>query len=150
MHDRLRSALYVSTGAIGLFLVYLFQDRLNIHNAFFGSGDWTLPYQGTDYLSNMSVPEFISAKVLRYLLNDLFAICVIHGLFRDKSFTRFSFLVMGFGLVVLLPLYFFLYLSAVPGYSSMISHLHRLVLNPVLMMLLIPALWHQRRSERQR
>jgi exosortase F-associated protein len=98
----------------------------------------------------MSVPEFISAKVLRYLLNDLFAICMIHGLFRDKSFTRFSFLVMGFGLVVLLPLYFFLYLSAVPGYSSMISHLHRLVLNPVLMMLLIPALWHQRRSERQR
>ena len=67
MHDRLRSALYVSTGAIGLFLVYLFQDRLNIHNAFFGSGDWTLPYQGTDYLTNMSVPEFISAKVLRYL-----------------------------------------------------------------------------------
>ena len=51
---------------------------------------------------------------------------------------------MGFGLIVLLP---FIYLSAVPGYSSMVSHLHRLVLNPVLMMLLIPALWHQRRTE---
>ena len=86
--------------------------------------------------------------MLRYLLNDLFAISIIHGLFRDKSITRFSFLVMGFGLVVLLPLYFFLYLSDVPGYNSMISHLHRLVLNPVLIMLLIPALWHQRRSER--
>ena len=86
--------------------------------------------------------------MLRYLLNDLFAISIIHGLFRDKSITRFSFLVMGFGLVVLLPLYFFLYLSDVPGYNSMISHLHCLVLNPVLMMLLIPALWHQQRSER--
>ena len=59
MYDRLRSALYVSTGAIGLFLVYLLQDQLNIHNAFIGSGDWTLPYQGTDCLINMSVPEFI-------------------------------------------------------------------------------------------
>ena len=124
MHDRLWSVLYVFAGAIGLFLVYLFQDRLNIHNAFFGSGGWTLPYQGTDYLSNMSVPEFISAKVLRYLLNDLFAICMIHGLFRDKSFTRFSFLVMGFGLIVLLPLYFSFIYRLFQDTVPMVSHLH--------------------------
>lgn len=134
---------FVGGGGIGLVLVYVFQDYLNLYNGLFGDGSWKIPYVGTDYLDHMSKAEFIVNKIFRYLLNDFFSILIIHGIFLKKSYTRFAILLMAFGLLILLPLYFYFYLASVPGFSSMISHMHRLVLNPVIMMLLIPALWYQ-------
>ncbi|MDZ7846825.1 MAG: hypothetical protein U5L96_08670 [Owenweeksia sp.] len=56
---------------------------------------------------------------------------------------------MFFGLFVLLPIYLYLYLQQPAGFSSMLSHLHRVVMNPVLMMLLIPAFAAQRRGAKK-
>jgi exosortase F-associated protein len=102
-----------------------------------------MPYIGTDYVAPELRLEFASNKFFRYLLNDLFTIVIIHGYFLKKRYTRFAFVLMVFGLVVLLPIYLYLYFSEIPGISSMVSHLHRIVLNPVIMMLLIPSLFYQ-------
>jgi exosortase F-associated protein len=144
----LQSGLWIASGSLGLLAAYLFQEHLNVYNAFFGTGSWKMPYHGTDYYKGPAI-EFIVNKSFRYVLNDAFAIALIHGIFNEARYTRFALGVFGFGMFVLLPVYFTLYLNRPEGFSSMLSHLHRLVFNPVLMMLLIPAFWNQRRRERE-
>jgi len=135
--------LFILLGATGLFFVYFFQNYLDFHSVFF-KGEWPqeLNYS-TDFVDVETFP-FVINKVGRYLLNDLFTIAIIYGLFYEKKYLRFAFMVLLFGLVFLLPTYLFIYLAKPEGFSSLISHLHRIVLNPVLMMLLIPAYFYQR------
>lgn len=134
-------------GAFGLFLVYLFQEYLNLYSLITEGTLRRLNYPA-DFI-DVNRLEFIVNKVFRYILNDLFAIALLHGLFYEKKYLRFAFYVMIFGLLVLVPLYLFIYLNQPRGFSSMLSHLHRLVMNPVLMMLLIPAFYYQRRVEKK-
>lgn len=139
--------LFIIAGALGLFLVYFFQNYLDFHSILF-KGEWP---QGLDYSSDFKdvqkVP-FIVNKVGRYLLNDLFSIAILYGLFYEKKYLHFTFVVLLFGLVFLLPSYLFIYFAKPLGFSSLLSHLHRIVLNPVLMMLLIPAFFYQRQVEK--
>lgn len=130
-------------GLAGLFLVYFFQRQLDLYG-FLTEGKIT-PLPETSSYFAVNPLAFAVNKVFRYLLNDLFAMSVIYSLFPQRKYLRFAMLVLLFGLLVLLPLYLFLYLSQPPGYSSMLSHLHRLVMNPVLMFLLIPAYYYQSR-----
>ena len=130
---------------MGLFLVYFFQDYLDFFSVLFElSAPEKLNY-GVAYIDTDSMPLMVN-KAGRYILNDLFSISLIYGIFAEKKYARFAFLVMLFGLFVLLPIYLFLYLTQPEGFSSMISHLHRVVMNPVLMMLLIPAFYFQQRT----
>ena len=132
--------LFILFGAMGLFFVYFFQHYLDFHSVFF-KGQWPqeLNYS-TDFVEVESFP-FVVNKVGRYLLNDLFTIAIIYGLFYEKKYLR---------LIFLLPTYLFIYLAKPSGFSSLLSHLHRIVLNPVLMMLLIPAYFYQRRISQEK
>jgi exosortase F-associated protein len=93
--------------------------------------------------------EGISNKILRYLVNDLAALGIIHALFGRKDYLRLGWWVMWFGLALLLPLYFVGLWLLPPGMSIALSYLHRLIMNPVLLMLLIPALYYQSLQEKQ-
>lgn len=137
---------YLSTGIIGLAAVYLFQNHLDLYSILI---EWQAPKEMAhtpDYQDVQTIP-FVFNKVFRYILNDLFAIAILYALFYKRKYLRFSFYVMLFGLVVLVPLYLIIYLQQPPGLSSMLSHLHRLVMNPVLMMILIPAFFYQEQIE---
>lgn len=142
-----QSIIYIAIGAVGLFLVYFFQEYLDFHSVLFRFA----PPQRLDYSASyvdVDVFPFVFNKAGRYVLNDLFSISLIYGIFREKKYARFAFVVMMFGMVVLLPAYLYIYLAQPAGFTSMLSHLHRVVMNPVLMMLLIPAFFAQRRSGR--
>jgi exosortase F-associated protein len=135
-------------GAGGLFLVYFFQNYLDFYSVFV---QFKAP-QPLNYTSDFVPVEsgpFIVNKVGRYILNDLFAMSLVYGLFYNRKYLRFAFWVLLFGLVVLVPAYLSLYLLAPAGFSSMLTHLHRLVMNPVLMMLLIPAFFYQQQLLKQ-
>ncbi len=93
--------------------------------------------------------EGISNKILRYLVNDLAALGIIHALFGRKDYLRLGWWVMWFGLALLLPLYFVGLWLLPPAMSIALSYLHRLIMNPVLLMLLIPALYYQSLQEKQ-
>jgi exosortase F-associated protein len=141
--------LFLLIGALGLFLVYFFQHYLDF-NTLILKGE--LP-QELNYSANFTDVEtvpFVVNKVGRYLLNDLFTIAIVYGLFYEGKYLRFAFAVLLFGLVFLLPTYLILYLSKPAGFSSLLSHLHRIVLNPVLMMLLIPSFFYQRKISKQK
>lgn len=134
--------LLVSCGFMGLLCVYVFQHYLNLFG--FLTGNFTHIDYNSTYV-NLDFWPFLVNKAFRYLLNDSFTILIIYGLFFERKYLKFSFYVMLFGLLVLLPLYVFLYLNQPEGFSSMIGHLHRVVMNPVLMMLLIPAFYFQQK-----
>ncbi len=94
-------------------------------------------------LSDVKIHKFIFNRSIRFLLNDLFVIGLIYALFRERKYVIFSIGVQVFGLVFFLIPYFILKLNW-PSYNGpMISFLHRLVLNPTLLLLLIPAFYYQ-------
>ncbi len=142
---RFKRLLFIGGGAIGLAFIYLFQLRMDFYSVLF---QFSAP-QVVDYINMEDIPPvpFVVNKVLRYLLNDLFSIAIIYGLFYEKKYARFAMYVMFFGLFVLVPAYIILFLSQPEGFSSMLSHLHRVVMNPVLMMLLVPAFFYQRKMQ---
>jgi len=82
-------------------------------------------------------------KVLRYLVNDMAALGIIYALFAKPSYVRLGWWIMWFGLGILLPLYYLGLWLLPPSQHIALSYLHRLVMNPVLLMLLIPALYYQ-------
>lgn len=90
----------------------------------------------------------VSNKLVRYLINDLAALALLWVLFQRRDFLQFAFWVLLFGLVVLLPIYFigYFYFSDVLGIT--LSYLHRLIMNPTLMMLLIPLFYLQQKVEK--
>ncbi len=142
--------IYIVLGMLGLFWAYLFQSYLDFYSVFFKfETPQKLNYVVSDIQKVEPLP-FVVNKVFRYLLNDFCAIAIIYGLFNEKKYVRFSFYVLIFGLLVLLPAYISIYFIKPEGFSSMLTHLHRLVMNPVLMMLLIPAFYYQRNIEQQK
>lgn len=125
-------SIRVLTGVLsiaGLVLVFLFQ-QVDVA-AMFGS-------------EASAIHRFILNRTLRFLLNDLFAIGLIYALFAERKYVIFSLWVQVAGVFLFLIPYFILKLNF-PGYNGpMINYLHRLILNPTLLLLLIPAFYYQR------
>lgn len=97
------------------------------------------------YKSDNPAIRFIANRSLRFLINDILAILLIYALFVERKYIIFALWVQVFGLVFLLIPYFTLKLYY-PSYNGpLINFLHRIVLNPTLIMLLIPAFYYQKR-----
>jgi exosortase F-associated protein len=134
----------VFAGLLGLIIVYVFQRQL-----FFD------PFQ--DFIYNPQEPQYpefesgpyIISKIIRYILNDGFALLIIWGLFKNKTYMRFAMIIFSIGLFILLPIYLYLVLNHYHSTYTFLNHLHRLVLNPVLMMLLIPAFYYQQSLKKE-
>lgn len=89
---------------------------------------------------------FLFNKSFRFVLNDLLMIGIIYALFGQKQYIYFALVVQAFGIVFLLIPYFVLKIYFHSGNGPLVNFLHRLVLNPTLMILLIPAFWLQSRK----
>jgi exosortase F-associated protein len=85
------------------------------------------------------VPRFFINRTIRFLLNDALALGLIYALFRERKYVVFALYVQVAGVFLFLLPYFILKIYF-PRYNGpLISFLHRLILNPTLLMLLIPA-----------
>lgn len=90
--------------------------------------------------------NFITNRSVRFLLNDLFGILLIYALFQERRFVLFALFVQAFGLIFILIPYFFIRFTFGELNGPLISFLHRLVMNPMLVLLLIPAFYYQKIS----
>jgi len=123
----LRTGLGV-LASIGLLMVFLFQQLdlaalVGVHE---------------------NITRFIVNRSIRFVLNDGLAILLIYALFYERKYVLFAVWVQVFGLVFVLVPYFIIKLY-LPHYNGpLISFLHRLILNPTLLLLLIPAFYYQR------
>ncbi|WKK74017.2 exosortase F system-associated protein [Marivirga salinae] len=87
--------------------------------------------------------QFIINRSIRFLLNDNLVLLLIYGLFYDKKYVKFGLAVEAFGFFFLLIPYFILrYYTSID--HMYISFIHRLIINPTLMGLLIPAIYIQK------
>ena len=116
----------------GLIAVFLFQ-RIDVAG-FLG-------------VEESAINKFLINRTIRFLLNDAFAIGLIYSLFAERKYVMFSIYVQLTGVILFLIPYFVLKIYF-PSYNGpLISFLHRLILNPTLLMLLIPAFYYQRKQE---
>lgn len=128
----LRIALVIF-GVAGLVVVFLFQQA-----GFLGQ----LVDKGSHpYLS------FSFSRTLRLLLNDFFMLMLLAGWFQSRAVLRLAFAIQLIDFFVLLPVYLLVKLNLegdIEISSPLLSQFHRLIVNPTLMILLIPAVYFQR------
>ncbi len=110
-------------------------------------------YQRTEVLSWLMHAQpsanstFIFNRSLRLLVNDVFMLLLLAGWFSDRSVLKLAVMVQAVDFFILLPLYLAIKLTW-EGDSEistpLLSQFHRLIVNPTLMILLIPAVYFQR------
>lgn len=120
-----------------LFLVYLFQ-RFNYAGVFYN-------LTSIDQLTNPNA-VFAINRTIRLIINDGLCMLLIYALFQKKSYLKLSGILFVFEVLVLLPLYLWIKLSwEGPSEisSPLLSPIHRMIVNPLLMIVLIAALYYQ-------
>lgn len=92
--------------------------------------------------------QFVINRLIRFIINDLAVILLIYSLFKDRNLVKIAFIIQVLELTIILPIYFYTKLS-LEGPSEisspLLSFIHRIVVNPIIMLLLIPAFWYQKR-----
>ena len=97
-----------------------------------------------------NIYKFIFNRTVRFLLNDALTIGLIYALFVERKYVIFAVYVQLAGVVLFLLPYFVLKVYF-PSYNGpLISFLHRLIVNPTLLLLLIPAFYYQKRGSSRR
>jgi exosortase F-associated protein len=98
------------------------------------------------------VAAFVFNRTLRLILNDLACMALIYALFRNRKYVRLAFIVFCIELFLILPAYLLIKLS-VEGTSEisspLLSPIHRLIVNPMLMGLLIISFYYQKLKARE-
>lgn len=114
-----------------------------------------LSYLFQDYFSTPSIlgfklsaeMQFILKKIVRIVINDSAALLLIHAWFLSRKINRLALIIQIFDIFILLPLYItlkFMFEGTSEISMPLLSQLHRLTVNPILMILLIPAIYFQR------
>ncbi len=109
--------------------------------------------QHTNYYSFFSAAPlsanavFIFNKTFRLIANDLLCVLLIFALFQDRKYLKVAFLVLFFELAVIMPIYFWIKLQLEGDSeisSPLLSQVHRLIVNPMLMFVLIIGFYYQK------
>ncbi|HEX5169281.1 MAG TPA: hypothetical protein VFW11_08905 [Cyclobacteriaceae bacterium] len=90
---------------------------------------------------------FIFNKTTRLILNDLACFGLIYAIFQEKKYLRVAFYIFLFEISLLLPTYFIIKLSLEGDSeisSPLLSQIHRMIINPTLMILLMIGFFYQR------
>lgn len=134
-----KRAVVVALCIMALGLVYIFQR----FNFFAFCQQYFSEQPGTQH----PFITFIFNKTLRLCLNDVACFGIIWALFLSKKHLRLAFYVFLVELLIVLPFYFVLKLSLEGDSeisSPLLSQLHRLIVNPSLMILLMISFAYQR------
>lgn len=133
----LKRVIWVGFALLGWALVYVFQEFDFTRMAF-------MPGQyGLGHIPEGEAWRFAINKSARFILNDIFSLLFIYGLFNKRSYLIIALVVMGFGALVLLPTYLILAISFGGQEPSFLVFLHRITMNPWLTLVLVPGFYYQ-------
>ena len=93
--------------------------------------------------------EFIINRTVRLCVNDLAVILLLFAFFNDRNLLTVAFVIQLFEMFIILPIYFYFklqYEGPSEISSPLLSFVHRIVVNPIILLLLIPAYWFQKKS----
>jgi len=139
LNHNLRLFTLIGLAGLMLAMVFIFQrfNYFGLITNVFGASVPIWPYTA-----------FVVNKVIRFLVNDAICILFIFILFKETKYLRVAFLVFWVELLFILPLYFWIKLSTEGDTelsSPLLSQIHRLIINPTLMILLIVSFLYQKR-----
>jgi exosortase F-associated protein len=95
------------------------------------------------FSSNM---RFVLNKSIRFIANDIACLLLISAVFNKPAYLRLSSVFFIGEMFILLPLYFVLKLSLEGDTeisSPLLSQLHRMIINPLLMIVLMMGFFYQ-------
>jgi exosortase F-associated protein len=92
--------------------------------------------------------SFYFNRTIRFLVNDGLTIGLIWAVFEKRKYVVFALWVQVFGFFFFLLPYFALKLFFTSYNGPLLSFIHRLIFNPTLLLLLIPALYYQERMKK--
>lgn len=106
------------------------------------------------YYHDMEPPEVDLLKLIgstsaRYWLNSLLSIGLIHVLFRKKSTLRFSIIFYGFAFLLLMIGFYVVYEQLSPELYMVFFYIRRFLIQPIFILLLIPAFYYQRIEQKK-
>lgn len=96
---------------------------------------------------NLDFPEFDVAKhllsmALRYGINSILSLVIIYSIFNNKDYLKLSVFIYLIGFVVFFALYYYsIHTEFSFGFTAGF-YIRRLVIQPVLLLLLIPVFWY--------
>lgn len=110
-------------------------------------------FQRFDYTSLVAASAwhpnvvFMVNRTMRLIFNDVACMLLIFAIFQRRQYLVVAFYVFLFELVILLPVYFIIKLSLEGDSeisSPLLSFIHRLIVNPMLMVVLIGGFFYQK------
>jgi exosortase F-associated protein len=129
----------IALAMLMLLLVYLFQKV-----SYAGIVNFILPESLT---INHPYGVFIFNRTIRLIINDGACMLLIWSLFGQMKYLKAAFVVFLIELLILLPLYFVIKLNlegASEISSPLLSQIHRIIVNPLLMLILILGFYYQK------
>jgi len=133
-HETWSRVLVSAVCLLGLLCVYWLQ-----------AGWLNLTTQLKPYVGSLG--SFLLNRLLRLLLNDLFMLGLFAAIFNRSAEVRIGTLVAFFELIFLLPAYIVLKFALegdIEISNPLLSFVHRLIVNPLLMIILLFSLVYQR------
>lgn len=105
-----------------------------------------LDYFESDFL-NQPFPEvnvfsLFCGLLLRYVLNSVLSLLLIYTLFKDKEILKFTTYLYVVFLFLLLGM-FFIILKCFPDASWLLFYVRRFIIQPIFVLLFIPAFYYQ-------
>ncbi|MGJ5641959.1 exosortase F system-associated membrane protein [Formosa sp. S-31] len=125
----------------GLVLIRTFESEL-FYDPF-------IAFFKADYLEE-EPPHFITLKLMlftafRYVLNTVFSLLILKVLFGIKEVVMFSVLLFGSLFVILFPVFLYLVLHPNPEHYYLLFNIRRFLIQPILLLLLLPAFYYNKR-----
>lgn len=127
----------ITAALVLLTVVYIFQQFNYFH--------WLNTVMG-GALSGSENQVFIVNRATRLIINDLLCMGLIYGIFANGNYLRLAFYLFLVEILLILPIYLILKLSwegTSEISSPLLSPIHRMIVNPLLMLLLMVALFYQ-------
>ena len=122
--------------AIGsMLLLYIFQRKL-------------IWFQGEPQADQFQYLPFILNKAMRLVLNDSLCVILFVAIFNNRAELKLASFVFVIELLILLPFYFLLKLTLEGDSeisSPLLSFIHRLIVNPLLMIVRLMGLLYQKK-----
>jgi exosortase F-associated protein len=79
---------------------------------------------------------------LRYTLNSALSLGIIYIFFKDKNIVKFSTLIYGLALMVLIPLFLYFVINPQKEDYYIFFNIRRFLIQPLLLLLLLPAFYY--------
>jgi len=79
---------------------------------------------------------------LRYVINTAISIGIIYLVFRDKSIVKFSTIIYGISLVILLAIFLYFVINPRQEDYYLFFNIRRFLIQPLILLILLPAFYY--------